>query len=52
MELSIFVHRCMTFIYEIINHIKKMDTTASLITLLVVCWILFMITFEKVAFNL
>jgi hypothetical protein len=51
MEISIFVHKCITFIYEVIENIKKMDTVASLITLLIVCWILFMITFERISFN-
>ena len=35
-----------------VYHIRNLDKTGVMLTILVICWFLFMINFEKVPFNL
>ena len=57
-KLERVTHKLLVRFQKILNaitlgfyYLRKLDKTSIMITILVVCWFLFMINFDKVSFN-
>jgi|TARA_R110001583_G_scaffold36607_1_gene120588 hypothetical protein len=45
------LYKIISWIYDFIEEMKKMDSSSIIIALFVISWFIFMFMFEKVPFN-
>lgn len=50
--LEIKIYKIISWINNLIEHVKQMDLTSTLFTLFILSWLMFMFTFSKEPFNL
>ena len=50
--IEVKFYKIISWIYDFIEEMKKMDSSSIIIALFVISWFIFMFMFEKVPFNL